>query len=134
MRCNRCVSVFDHHCKFVNNCVGQINYTCFIKLILSVELYECLLLIMCIITLIYKRNSFTLVDIPILVALLKSLLVFTSNGYLICFHVMIRSRDLTTFEYISNRYKLRRTVSPSNAEEHNHSINKEKETTLILNG
>jgi hypothetical protein len=28
-RCNRCLCGFDHHCRFINNCVTQSNYTAF---------------------------------------------------------------------------------------------------------
>jgi palmitoyltransferase len=34
--CNRCVDVFDHHCKWMNNCVGEKNYKAFIILITAV--------------------------------------------------------------------------------------------------
>ena len=34
--CTRCVNKFDHHCKYLNNCVGAKNYKLFFKLILSV--------------------------------------------------------------------------------------------------
>ena len=31
--CNKCVSGFDHHCIYVNNCIGEANYKSFWNLI-----------------------------------------------------------------------------------------------------
>jgi hypothetical protein len=33
--CNRCVNDFDHHCRWINNCVGSKNYKEFFRLIVA---------------------------------------------------------------------------------------------------
>lgn len=35
-RCDRCTEGFDHHCKWVNNCIGKPNYRSFVIMINSV--------------------------------------------------------------------------------------------------
>ena len=43
--CNRCVHVFDHHCKWLNNCIGQKNYKEFRYLCLAVFFFSLIHLI-----------------------------------------------------------------------------------------
>lgn len=42
--CKRCVNVFDHHCPFINNCVGTANLKVFIAFIVFIEL--CVVLVL----------------------------------------------------------------------------------------
>ena len=38
-QCGRCTEEFDHHCKFLNNCIGKHNYERFIRLLSMNILY-----------------------------------------------------------------------------------------------
>ena len=39
-RCNRCVLLFDHHCIWLNNCIGKENYNLFAGILASILLYS----------------------------------------------------------------------------------------------
>ncbi|KAL4457047.1 hypothetical protein ABPG74_014685 [Tetrahymena malaccensis] len=39
-QCNRCTEVFDHHCVWLNNCIGRRNYSYFIKFTVSCFIIE----------------------------------------------------------------------------------------------
>jgi palmitoyltransferase len=39
MICNKCVEKFDHHCVYINNCLGHRNHKYFILFLICISLY-----------------------------------------------------------------------------------------------
>lgn len=115
--CDRCVENFDHHCKWLNNCIGEKNYTHFFVLIIALELMviDQLAIGVYILVEFFRKNSiansvnriYSLSDISspayaavILTICILSLTVLIALAHLIALHVWLRLKKMTTYDYI----------------------------------
>ncbi|KAM5154398.1 palmitoyltransferase ZDHHC19-like [Callospermophilus lateralis] len=55
-RCDICVEELDHHCRWVNNCVGHRNIRLYLLLLVSLCLYLGTVLATCVVFIIRRRN------------------------------------------------------------------------------
>ncbi|XP_046642114.1 probable palmitoyltransferase ZDHHC11B [Daphnia pulicaria] len=115
--CNKCIEGFDHHCKWLNQCIGSRNYFHFVISITSACILcvtICLLSVAEISLLYTCRRSFTCIKPlfldtaldPVLFTVLSSVFFLLSafgSGLLIhlcVFHAYIKWNGWTTYEYI----------------------------------
>ena len=104
--CGRCTEDFDHHCKFLNNCIGKHNYEVFIRLLslnllyFTISIGESIWVLAAAI-----RNSSVREAIPpsfyvIIGLIFISVILFISILILEVFHCYISFNAITTLDYI----------------------------------
>lgn len=115
--CRKCVDIFDHHCKWMNTCVGKENYPYFIVSIGCVSVMTAVETAVASF-LLYQNvagnevselaKSFYMVSADSLTAIFIVLLVI--NAPLLCLdlqlvvlHIYLARNDLTTYEYIMTK-------------------------------
>ncbi|KAF8921062.1 DHHC palmitoyltransferase-domain-containing protein, partial [Mucidula mucida] len=116
--CDNCVDACDHHCQWVNNCIGRRNYTSFFILLFSAFTTLVLVIVQSALVFALSHESFhdTLKStdgIGSAVIFLLSIAVIWAVGALLAYHVRLLLLNTTTIEQIRNQAHKSLTSGPA---------------------
>lgn len=126
--CNKCILGFDHHCPWLNTCIGTHNKNFYLVMLTSLVLLT-LLYCMASITFICQTSKFVItldfsfvIKIMAFSELATMVICFYQLFMLFLLHLALRIRNLSTYSFlnmtreISEFKRLRSYIDPQNLE------------------
>lgn len=104
--CGRCIETFDHHCPWINNCIGLGNYRHFFIFLISLSAHMTTIFAWCILFVLNHKEK--LKETNSIVAMTLLLLIFVLSWPIVgltIFHILLISKNRTTNEQMTGKYK-----------------------------
>lgn len=104
--CGNCIETFDHHCPWINNCIGQGNYRHFFFFLLCLSVHMITIFTWCVLYILSHKER--LKETESLIALALIIVIFFLSWPIVgltIFHIMLVAKNRTTNEQMTGKYK-----------------------------